>query len=365
MGTDGLRRLGAALGLAAAVALAPAASPARAQPGAAPPWSAAPSSQTVAEPVTFGSGGVTLEGTLYLPKGGKALAAVVATHGASSPLRTSPLYRHLREMLPALGVAVFLYDRRGSGASGGDLATSDYAQLADDALAAVRRIKADPRIDPKRVGLWGLSQGGWLSLLAASRGPRDAAFAIAVSAPIVTPDVQMAFYSANALRVNGYPQAEIDEMLAARKAVDDYMRGTGDRGEAQRRVDAIKARPWFKLTYMGDTVGPRETSRWRREIEHDPMASLRGLRVPALLLYGAADPVVPVTTSVERLERVRRELANLQVAVIAGADHSMQTSVSAKDQMDPAHADDGAPEAPEYFARLAAWLGALGVLRPQ
>jgi len=345
-----------------ATALALVAPAVRAQPSA-PPWSAPASTEIVAEDIAFRNGDTPLSGTLHLPKGGRALAAVVLTHGASSPLRTSPLYRHLKEMLPPLGVAVFVYDRRGSGQSGGDLKTSDYAMLADDALAAVRRLKADPRIDPKRVGLWGLSQGGWLALLAAARAPGEPAFVVSISAPVVTPDVQMAFFSANALRVNGYPQSEIDEMLAARKAVDDYMRGTGDRAEAQRRVDAIKTRPWFKLIYMGGTVGDRETSRWRKEIEHDPLKSLEGLKVPTLILYGAADPAVPVAASVERLNAVRGRLPNVRVAVIAAADHSMQLSVSAKDQMDPARADDGAPESAEYFARLTAWLAAQGVAR--
>lgn len=31
--------------------------------------------------------------------------------------RELPLYQHLKEMLPALGIAVFIYDRRGSGKS--------------------------------------------------------------------------------------------------------------------------------------------------------------------------------------------------------------------------------------------------------
>jgi pimeloyl-ACP methyl ester carboxylesterase len=350
----------AAASLAAALALiGPAAQAQQAQP----PWSAPASTDVVAEDIVFQNGETTLSGTLYLPRHGRALSAVVLTHGASSPLRTSPLYQHLKQMLPPLGVAVFAYDRRGSGRSGGDLKASDYALLADDAVTAVRRLKADPRIDPQHVGLWGLSQGGWLSLLAAARAPREPAFVVAVSAPIVTPDVQMAFFSANALRVNGYPQSEIDEMLAARKAVDDYMRGLGDRAEAQRRVDAIKTRPWFKLIYMGATVGDRETSRWRREIEHDPLQSLQDLKVPTLVLYGAADPAVPVGASVARLDAAKARLPNLRVAVIAGADHSMQQSVSPKDQMDPSRADDGAPESAEYFARLTSWLAAQGLTR--
>jgi dipeptidyl aminopeptidase/acylaminoacyl peptidase len=43
----------------------------------------------------------------------------------------------------------------------------DLDVLARDALACVRRLKTQPEIDPRRVGLWGISQGGWITPLAA------------------------------------------------------------------------------------------------------------------------------------------------------------------------------------------------------
>lgn len=324
------------------------------------PWSAPASVSVVEEEKIFENGPIKLSGTLHLASGRKPQSAIVVTHAAAFPLRDLPLYRHLKEMLPALGIAVFIYDRRGSGKSGGDLQTSDYALLADDAIAAVRMLKADARIDPRRVGIWGLSQGGWLAFLAASRSS-EPAFIIAASAPLVSPDVQMLFRSTNVMRVNGYPQAEIDQMVATRTAVDDYMRGTGDRAAAQRLVDAAKTKPWFKLLYMSETVSDRATSRWRKEIEFDPLPTLDGVKSPALVIYGASDPVVPVAVSVERL---RVAHPRLDVAVIAGADHAMQVSVSPQVQMDPARTHEQAPDAVEYFAVLASWLTRQAIATP-
>jgi len=324
------------------------------------PWSAPASVSVLKEEKTFENGPSKLSGTLYLARSHKPQAAIAVTHAAAAPLRDLPLYRHLKEMLPALGIAVFTYDRRGSGKSGGDLQTSDYTLLADDAIAAVRMLKADTRIDPKRVGIWGLSQGGWLALLAASRSS-ELAFAVSVSAPLVSPDVQMMFRSINVLRVNGYPQADIEQMIATRKAVDDYMRGSGDRAAAQRLVDAAKTKPWFKFLYMGEQVADRATSRWRKEIEFDPLQTLEGVKIPTLVIYGALDPVVPVAVSVERL---RVSHPKLDVAVIAGADHAMQVSVPPQVQMDPARIHEEAPEAAEYFAILASWLTSQAIARP-
>lgn len=318
-------------------------------------WSAPPSVAVVQEEKAFLSGPTELRGTLYLPQGRNNLGLMIVAHGASNPLRDHALYRHLTQMLPPLGMAVFVYDRRGSGKSGGDLKTSDYAQLADDAIAAAQVLKSDSRIDPRRIGIWGLSQGGWLSLLAASRSPLIS-FAVSISAPLVTPDVQMIFASANILRVNGYTEADVAQAVATRKAVDDFMRGSGERKVVQNMLDAASAKPWFKLIYMDETLEDPATSRWRKEIEHDPLTTLEGVKVPALVLFGAADPWVPVATSVERLKAITAQRRNFDVAVIAGADHAMQLSVDPKTQMNPAAFKQQAPESAEYFGVLAAWL---------
>ena len=323
------------------------------------PWSAPATVVVTSEQRRFKNGDAELAGTLYTPRSQRPVAAVVVTHSASSPLRTASLYDHLETMLPALGMAVFIYDRRGSGQSGTQDAGGDFALLADDAIAAAKSLKTDPRIDPRRIGIWGLSQGGWIAPLAASRSS-DIAFAIAVSAPVVTADVQMIFSSTNHLLANGYSQADIEQMMATRKAVDDYTRGTASREAAQARVDAAKGKPWFKYLYMGETVRDRAVSGWRKEIENDPLSNLEAVKVPTLVLYGADDAVVPVARSVERLEAIATRLPDMRVHVVAGADHAMQVSADLKASLDPRKDGTERPDSPEYFAVLAGWLASQG-----
>jgi dipeptidyl aminopeptidase/acylaminoacyl peptidase len=327
------------------------------------PWSAPATVSVTTEQHRFTSHGRQLAGTLYLPRSQHPVAAVVVTHSASSPLRSAPLYQHLQRMLPALGMAVFVYDRRGSGQSGTRDAGGDFTRLADDAVAAVRNLKTDPRIDPRRIGTWGLSQGGWIAPLAAARSA-DIAFVVAVSAPVVTADVQMLFSSTNHLRANGYAQADIDQMVATRSAVDDYMRGTASREAAQARVDAARDKPWFKYLYMGRTIGDRASSGWRREIENDPLRNLAQVTVPTLVLYGADDAVVPVARSMQRLQAIATPMPNLRAHVVAGADHAMQASADLRTSLDPKHDGAEQPDAPEYVAVLAAWLSEHGFTTP-
>lgn len=327
---------------------------------ASPPWSAPATAEVVTETRRFTSGNTELSGTLYLPRNRKPVAAIVVTHSASSPLGNASLYAHLKVMLPAMGIAVFTYDRRGSGGSGTKTAGGDFSLLADDAIAAVRSLKTDPRIDPRRIGTWGLSQGGWISPLAASRSA-DIAFVVAVSAPVVTADVQMLFSSTNHLRANGHSQAEIDEMTATRRAVDSYMRGTGTREAAQALIDVAKTRPWFKYTYMGETIRDRAVSGWRKEIENDPLRNLSAVKVPMLVLFGADDAVVPVADSTERLRAIAARMPKMKVHVVAGADHSMHMAADQSVTLDPKHDGTETADSAEYVAVLSSWLAARGL----
>jgi alpha-beta hydrolase superfamily lysophospholipase len=331
---------------------------AAAMPGSAlggPSWSARASATTLAEARSFRSEGITLAGTLYIPEKAKSAPAVVVFHAASSPSRDEALYDHLKQMLPPLGIAVFVYDRRGTGSSGGSAKGNAFELLAADGIEAAKMLARDPRIDSRRIGFWGLSQGGWLSLLAASRY-KPTAFAVAISAPMVAPDVQMNFAVANILRIKGYSNADIDLAIAARTAVDNFERGLLDRPTAQARLDAIVDKPWFDLTYMDKTISDPAKSGWAKELAHDPLTSIGDVSAPTLIMYGSVDPWVPAASSVDRLRMITPDHPNFEVAVISGADHMMMTSASPEKQVDPAFFPRQAPDSTEYFGRLAAWL---------
>jgi uncharacterized protein len=314
-------------------------------------------SVVVSEDKTFRNGTVVLSGTLYLPVRAARIPAVVAFHSASSPTRDLPLYSHLKQMLPPLGIAVFVYDRRGNGKSGGKQGFGNFEELAGDGIAAEHMLAQDSRIDPKRLGFWGLSQGGWLSLIAASRSTATA-FDISISAPMTTPDVQMNFATASILRISGYPQSEIDIALAARKAVDDFVRGRLDRATAQNRLDAAAARPWFHLIYLHRSLEDPAYANWAKELLNDPLTTLRSVKCPTLIVYGARDPWVPVKASVDALSAGAAQHPNVETVVVAGADHDMNLSTPPKVQIDPGALSDEAPDSPEYFGLIASWLTA-------
>ena len=123
-----------------------------------------------------------------------------------------------RVVRQALGVAALAYDKRGVGESTGDFRAVSFTDLATDGLAGVAWLKARGDINPKQIGVWGLSQGGWLGPLAASKS-RDIAFVMAVSGPGVSPAEQMVFYYANELRARGMSDQDVDAASETRRKV--------------------------------------------------------------------------------------------------------------------------------------------------
>jgi uncharacterized protein len=323
--------------------------------GASDLWHVAATPTVISQEVKFTNAGVSLVGTVYLPHVGDHLPAVVVLHHAGAATREAALYRHLREGLPALGFAVLIYDRRGSGQSSGSLQGVDYETLADDAIAGQRALAKLARIDPAKIGFWGLSQGGWLAVLAAGRSG-DAAFAISVSAPLVTADEQMQFATSNLLTIRGYSQEDIREMLETRRAWVGYLRGTNSRAAATDSLTKAQSKPWFDLTYMPRASQLTNDPAIRRKMDDDPVAAVLKAKVPLLFVYGGSDPWVPVARSMERLKALSGQVHNMESAIIANANHELMFPVKETMQEDADTSRNDAPQAPTYFMLLGSWL---------
>ncbi len=263
----------------------------------------------------------------------------------------------------AQGLATLAYDKRGVGESGGNFRTVPFMGLCDDGLAAVEYLKSRKDIDPKHIGVWGLSQGGWLAPLAASRSA-DVSFVIAVSGPGVSPGEQMLFYYANELRARGVPEEDIREADALRRDVWNYLYSGEGYEEAKNELNQARSRRWYKevKTQQDNLFGSLQISEdvnnpgnpnvnwFRSEMNYDPVPALRALRVPALFVFGDEDRLIPVGKSVAVIRQVLTESSNgdFTIQVFQHADHGMRVVTDgADDNVDP-----------EYLETMRRWLAA-------
>jgi pimeloyl-ACP methyl ester carboxylesterase len=308
------------------------------------------------EQVHFSNGEITLAGSLFLPAGRGRHPAVVLFHGSGPQARDAQTAHWFAEQ----GVAALTYDKRGVGESTGDFRKVPFMDVCDDGLAAIGLLKTRGDIDPRKIGVWGISQGGWLGPLAASRS-RDVAFVIAVSGPGVTPGEQMIFYYGSQLRDKGLSEADIASASSVRRQVWQYLAtGTGQ-VEAQAALASSRKQRWFAalaaqedgLFALSDSAildNPSMRSRlwFQSEMNYDPTAALRKLAVPALFLFGAQDDLVPVTRSVEIIRKTLTgsAAADFTIKIFPGADHGIYVETP----------EGGRSLAPGYLDTMRDWL---------
>jgi pimeloyl-ACP methyl ester carboxylesterase len=292
-----------------------------------------------------------LAGTLSLPDGDGLWPAIVTLHGSSSGSRDHRLFLHLEALLVPAGFAVMRYDRRGSGASDGDFETADFGQLAADALAVVELVANRDEIDPRQVGFYGYSQGGWIGPEAASHSSA-VAFMVLVGACAVTPADQMRYATATSLRGAGYGDREVERALATRAAVDAATRGDMERGEAAAQVEAVAGEPWFALAFIPSLPddGDGTPNKWRLEMDYDVAPTLARLDVPVLLIHGEHDRWTPIAESQDVWRNAYRDRSQLLTAVrLPGTGHFPTMARGAE-------GEEAAPMSPDYEALLLRWL---------
>jgi pimeloyl-ACP methyl ester carboxylesterase len=146
--------------------------------------------------VEFHNQDVKLAGSLLLPRSEVPVPAVVFVHGAGRQTRES--YREVGDYFASQGIAALIYDKRGTGKSGGAYESFEpYENLVNDALSAVAFLKQRREIAESRIGIWRLSQGAYIGAAAASRS-KDIKFIIVVGADVA--DGQMFYYRGNLFR---------------------------------------------------------------------------------------------------------------------------------------------------------------------
>ena len=303
------------------------------------------------EKVRFSSGTIHLGGTLVAPSGPGPYPAVVFVHG-SGPV-TRDFYGPLPYHFVRHGIAVLTYDKRGIGESEGNWLDSGFDDLASDAVSAVEFLKTKKEIRASSIGLFGISQGGWIVPLAASRSS-NIAFAILVSAAAVTPEEQQLMNVAGEMRAANMPEGEIQKAVSGMKEQIESLRSEEVIGSLEASVQKMKQEGKDALLAANGPENPKFILFFRRIMDFDPIPVLEKVKCPVLVLYGDLDRLVPVSENKDRLEAALRkaEHPNVTVRVFPKADHAMLVSETGSMKEFP-FANQFAPG---FFSTMTSWI---------
>lgn len=222
------------------------------------------STNLVIQDIKFESQGITLAGSVLLPK--NPFAAVVIVHGSDPVKREMEFAKRLAKA----GIAVLTYDKRGVGESGGiyvgpsvgtnNIDTTNLNLLSHDANSAVNTFRTYLKGKKMPIGLVGFSQAGWIIPIAASKNPHIA-FMVLFSCPTITTLEQLRFQF--------------------------YTKGNNHFWENHTDEDARE-----------HTKNDPDKYQF---VATDPKTSLNTLSIPGLWLFGEKDIQIPVKLCMEQL----------------------------------------------------------------
>jgi hypothetical protein len=273
----------------------------------------------------------SLAGRLVMPVGSAKVPIVVLVHGADD---TSALkYLNFLGLFPAQGIGTFVYDKRGTGESGGNF-SADYELLAKDAVAAMHEARRLAGVRASMVGYWGGSQGGWVAPLAATQAPVD--FVIASHGLAVSPIEEDRASIALDMTRRGYGADIVAKAMEIADATAAVI--TSGFKDGYERIDALRAKygaePWFKYVHgdisfvildMPHAQARELGSKFAPGIRpnYDSMPVLRELMTPQLWILGKEDLDAPIAETVRRLKALAQDGHPITIAVFPHAQHAI------------------------------------------
>lgn len=203
------------------------------------------------------------------------------------------------------GVAVLVFDKRGTGASTGTFERFEvsrspiqFQHQASDLVHAVRWLAQQPGIDTTRIGLMGGSQAGWTMPLAAAEEPLVRYIVAGCGVPLPS------------------------GVEAAHEQYLNTLRPWPGSRPSVRQVHEADA---YAMDYKG-------------EAGFDPRPVLEKLTIPVLWIFGLYDHVIPTNLSIDRIgEYQRAGKKNFDIHVLPFADHNF-VNVFTSERYDPSEA---------------------------
>jgi fermentation-respiration switch protein FrsA (DUF1100 family) len=270
--------------------------------------------------VNFQSDGLRLSGILHVPDDlakGEKRAGFVILHGFGG---SKDVMEHMRqaEIMEEWGYVALRFDMRGCGESEGLRGNLIFDEQVRDAITAFEFLAVHESVDPKRIGLYGDSMGGAVSVLVGAEDERVAAVVCSG-----------AFGDGSRQNRNMHSTPAFNALMDKMKEARRLKHENGET-MTMHRFDIVpipldlrsKLGPTALMEFTMDTVqGLYDV----RPEDHVGRIAPR----PLLIIHPASDRMVPATEAMELFKRAGQPS---ELYIIASEDHF---PLSGKDPKSP------------------------------
>jgi pimeloyl-ACP methyl ester carboxylesterase len=285
--------------------------------------------QSRTEEIVFHSGAFRIVGDLALPGGKGPHPIVVFVHGDGSNDRTAGgSYPPIMERMLRVGYATFAWDKPGTGESTGQIDRSRLIeQRAQIILDAIDVLKEHADIDPHQIGLWGISQAGYVMPRVLSMS-EDIAFMIAVSCP-GEEGYRQGIHQFTAQAVcAGLPIEDAEQVEALidgasrAQTYQEYVRYKAPLAD----YPVLRSRTDFGFNYRVESEEEWHAADLNGEYyAFDPIEIIEQTAIPVLAFFGEKDTLIDPVQGAQAYRAALERAGNpsSRVELIPGTDHNI------------------------------------------
>lgn len=277
---------------------------------------------------------VKLAGTLSLPNGkgpfpGVLLVAAAGPEGRDEEAGGHRVFVVLADHLLRRGIAVLRYDKRGIGASNGDLDKASFDDLVSDAATAFQYLKTRPEVDRRRLGVIGHSEGGSIAPAVAA-GDNDVSFVVAMAGSGLSGEVRITEQQVYLAQPSGASPQQQTAIRTLCQNIFKTVAATTDDVAASSRITALIDKAVSAKTLSAEAAEEMRqlmTPQFvRQELSDEPLKYVKSMHVPMLALVGSLDRIVPPGPYVAVMKPALANIPGSHVEVLQGLNHVMQTA---------------------------------------
>jgi len=280
-----------------------------------------------------------LAGTLTLPRGNQPCPSVILLGVAGKTDRDQSFgpyrsFKHIAEYLTKSGFAVLRCDDRGVGGSDGSLYSTSYDELVGDAMTMITYLRQLPGLNPKKVGVLGISEGAALGGILAAKGQVD--FAVLLSYPALPGSVTILQQIKNLSTTYEFNERQTNLLLSDFNEIHEIVLNNSNpeirKEKVKKHLAAASAETKNLTRYLFVPQDIEEATElysgswYKTQLTYAPAQFIRSIRCPTLFLYGNRDPFVNFKHHIPALEQEFKANVNVkpEIHLLKNVNHIFQ-----------------------------------------